>query len=320
MSHSRSVAEAIRELSGLPPPPRDDPYLQRRVGNYKTIRKLGEGGMGIVYQAQHLHLKRSVAIKFLRSTLSGSPELVHRFCREAHALDKLRSDHVVRVEDFGWTAEGDAYLMMEFVDGISLREVLRAEGRLGVSRAANLMMQVCRGLMAAHAAEIVHRDLKPDNFLVTQDQSGAELLKILDFGIAKVNDSSVHRTRTGVVLGSPCYMPPEQFKGSKVLDARADIYSVGAILYELLSGEKPLRGNSRDDEAAERAGGAPLPLHVLRPDLPIGLVRAVERALEADPANRPRTAAELCDELAPHVERPVSSFARSLTTRERSEG
>jgi serine/threonine protein kinase len=267
---------------------------------YRMVRRLGQGGMGAVYEAQHTLLKRRFAIKLLRAEFATNPEMLARFRREAQAAGRIESDHVAAVVDFGVTADGNPYIVMEYLDGADLGGVIEREGTLSLPRAVSLIEQACQGVAAAHAGSIVHRDLKPGNLFICQKPDGREQLKVLDFGVAKLganlgDESTI--TNTGGVVGTPCYMSPEQARGDQRIDHRTDIYSLGAVLYEALSGHKAHTGSSYNQIIYEIISRAPVPLAELRPDLPRALASVVECAMAKQPADRYPTASEFAQAL-----------------------
>jgi serine/threonine-protein kinase len=233
---------------------------------YRLARLIGEGGMGAVYEAQHLVVKRRFAVKLLRPELAKNTEAIARFRREAEAAGALESEHVAAVTDFGEAPDGAPYIVMEYLVGESVAALLEREGPLPVPRAVSILLQVCRGLEVAHDAGIVHRDLKPDNLFVIKRTDGSDLVKILDFGIAKLQGGAtgVQVTRTGSAPGTPHYMAPEQARGEKAIDRRTDIYALGVILYELLSGERPHPGDSYNAILAHILTKQPAPLATVR--------------------------------------------------------
>lgn len=287
--------------------------LASRVGEvvgekYRLVRLLGEGGMGSVYEARHDLIGRRFAVKFLHAELAGHPEILARFRREAQAAGSLENENIAAVTDFG-SHQGAPYIVMEFLEGQDLAKVLAQTGPLSIARASQILIQVCRGLVAAHARGIVHRDLKPENLLLQTRGDGGDLVKILDFGIAKLKNND-HRpeaaTRTGITLGTPYYMPPEQARGQKELDERADIYALGVILYELLSGRKPHNGENYNAILYSILMQAAPRIETFRPDLPPELAAVVHRAMAADANERYSSVSELGQAL--------SSFAgRTLT-------
>ncbi|MBA3501019.1 MAG: serine/threonine protein kinase, partial [Deltaproteobacteria bacterium] len=221
----------------------DDSLIGCVLGNYRITNVLSVGGMGSVYRAQHELLDRPAAIKLLRPELTENDELVQRFFNEAKAATAIRHPGIVEVYDFGYTDEGLAYLVMELIDGLPLSTVLAERGQFPELEAAHIARNIASALKAAHAKGIIHRDLKPDNVFIVPDPDGREArVKVLDFGIAKLANppaSDRRRTQTGVLMGTPKYMAPEQAREAGTIDQRADLYSLGCILYELLVGEPP---------------------------------------------------------------------------------
>ncbi|HEY5284271.1 MAG TPA: serine/threonine-protein kinase, partial [Polyangia bacterium] len=217
--------------------------IGERYGNYQALSLLGEGGMGAVYLAEHPGIGRRVAIKVLKSELGHDPQLLTRFLNEARAANAIRHPNIIEVLDSGTTERGASYLVMELLEGESLSGRIKRLSRLDERSAIEIAMQTASGLGAAHAKGIIHRDLKPDNLFVIPEESDAarERVKILDFGIAKLHllagDSL--KTRTGTLMGTPVYMSPEQCLGTKEVDHRSDIYSLGIIIYEMLTGRPP---------------------------------------------------------------------------------
>jgi serine/threonine-protein kinase len=270
-------------------------------GKYRIVRFLASGGMGSVYEAQHTVVRRRFAVKFLHHELAVRRELLARFQREAEAAGALESENVAAAIDFGIATDGAPYIVLEYLVGESLEHLLEREERLPVPRATNLVVQACRGVQAAHAAGIVHRDLKPHNLFVCRREDGTDLVKVLDFGVAKLEllEKGAAATRTGTVLGTPSYMSPEQARGEKNIDVHSDVYALGAILYELLCGKKPHPGDSHNAILHHIATQPALPLSAAAPNLPEALVAVVEGALAQDAAARPASADALAAALAP---------------------
>ncbi len=216
------------------------------LGSYRLVAELSTGGMGTVYRAQHELLGRSAAIKLLRPELSENDVLVQRFFNEAKAATAIRHPGIVEVYDFGYTEDGRAYFVMEFLEGEPLGARIKRRGHLTEAEAATIARGIAASLRAAHAKGIIHRDLKPDNvFLVPDGEGAGDRVKVLDFGVAKLTDPSptnVRHTQTGVLMGTPLYMAPEQARAAAMIDHRADLYSLGCILYELLVGQPPFLG------------------------------------------------------------------------------
>jgi len=276
-------------------------------GKYRVIRLLAKGGMAVVYEAQHAVVRRRFAVKFLRRDLAERRDILTRFQREAEAAGALENENVAASVDFGITDDGTPYIVMEYLAGESLAALLERAGRLPVARAADLIVQASRGIAAAHAAEIVHRDLKPQNLFVSRRDDGTDLLKVLDFGVAKLQalDEASAATRTGTMLGTAAYMSPEQARGEKTVDARADVYALGAILYELVSLKRPHPGESQNAILHHIATHPAVPLESVQPDLPSDLVALVGRTVATDPTARPASADALACELAPFARREV---------------
>ncbi len=255
-------------------------------GKYRVERVLGEGGMGIVFQATHVRLGQRVAIKMLHPTMLSKPEIVERFEREARAAAQLRSPNAVRVVDVDVTAEHLPYMVMEFLDGHDLAVELGARGRFRVPDAVDCVLQACRAMNEAHALGIVHRDLKPSNLFLARE-GASTVVKVLDFGISKMaaTELDVHVTSTLATMGTPLYMSPEQIRSTKNVDARADVWSLGVILFELLAGRPPFTGSAMAVSAAIVADPPPS-LRELQPEVPESLEQVVLKALAKTPDAR----------------------------------
>src|SRR5580658_8770850 len=268
-------------------------------GKYAIVGVIGEGGMGVVYEATHLRLKRRVAVKMLLPhMLAASTDLVARFEREARAAGQLRDKHITKVLDVDTTSEGLPYLVMEYLEGHDLEAELVARGPLPIAEAVGFVLQVCGAMAEAHTAGIVHRDLKPSNLFLTPDRDGW-LVKVLDFGISKMADEGDAKlTGTQTTVGTPLYMSPEQVRSSRNVDARSDIWSLGVILYELLAGRTPFEGSTTAAAAAIVADPTP-PLQEFRPDVPPDLQAAIHLALCKDPRGRYATVGEFAQAIAP---------------------
>jgi eukaryotic-like serine/threonine-protein kinase len=270
-------------------------------GKYRLIRLIGDGGMGSVFEARHEYLGTVVALKFLHSELASRPGLVARFLREARLSASIKSDHIARVTDVDQASDGAAYLVMELLEGQSLRELLDSEGRLPPSVALDYTLQMLDGLEAAHAIGVVHRDLKPDNVFIVDTPKG-KLVKLLDFGIAKLRSSKELQgglTRPGVMMGTPEYMAPEQAYAADSVDVRADVYSVGAILYEMLAGTRPAQGDDPLEIAAFIMAQKVPRLSQVDRTIPEPLSAVVHRAMAPMPADRFTTVSELRAALTP---------------------
>jgi serine/threonine-protein kinase len=276
-------------------------------GKYRIVRLLAQGGMGVVYEAHHAVVRRRFAIKFLRRDLALRREIITRFQREAEAAGALENENVAAAVDFGISPDGTPYIVMEYLVGESVGALLARAGALPAGRACDLVVQACRGIEAAHAAGIVHRDLKPHNLFLCRRDDGTDLVKVLDFGVAKLRviESSNAATETGSLLGTASYMSPELARGDKSIDERADVYALGAILYELLSQQKPHPGDSQNAILHHIATQPAVPLDAERARVPVALADIIAGALASDPGARPRTAAALAASLAPFAAREV---------------
>ena len=276
-------------------------------GKYEVLEKIGTGGMATVYRVRHLHLREDVAIKVVSGNLAGDPDFLERFQTEAVVTRKLRHPNAVRLDDFDMTDDGRPFIVMELVRGQSLRSVLQ-NGWLAPARAAAIARQVALALGAAHELAIVHRDIKPENILLIQQADGTELVKVLDFGIARVTNpaadiASGHTpTRTGIILGTPQYVSPEQAKGVKgcAIDGRSDLYSLGVVLYEMLTGDLPFHADTAFDLLLQHVQTIPKPPHLANDHAGISpaMSELVMKALEKDPAKRFQTAAEFVQALS----------------------
>lgn len=275
------------------------------AGKYRVERVLGQGAMGIVVAARHEELGQKVAIKLLHPDVGGSDDGLERFLREARAAAKLESDHVARVFDVGKFGEKNAYMVMEHLEGSDLEKYLDNHGALPIDEAVDYVLEALEALAHAHAHGMVHRDVKPSNLFLVERVDGTRRVKILDFGISKTeagfgvsSPGSSTLTSPHAVLGSPAYMAPEQIRSSKNVDQRADIWSVGVMLYELVTGKSPFVGESIGDTLARVLASRPEPITQLRRDVPPLLVEAISRCLELDEAKRFQDVSELADALA----------------------
>ncbi len=274
---------------------------------FKVEQVLGAGGVGVVVAARHLQLDERVALKFLLPEAVRSEVDVARFCREAQAAVRLKSEHVARVTDVGTLETGSPYMVMEYLTGTDLSEVLDAKGALPVEEGLDHVLQACEAIAEAHSIGFVHRDIKPSNLFVSQRSDGSTLIKVLDFGIAKathqarIGHGEQELTRTRTMLGSPMYMSPEQVRNSKNVDERSDIWSLGVVLYEVLTGAVPFEGDSVTGVVAAVIGDPLPPLKERRPDLPEALSEVVSTCLQKDPEDRFQSIAELAYALKPFV-------------------
>jgi serine/threonine-protein kinase len=259
-------------------------------GRYRLLRMIGRGGMGSVWEGQHIQLGRRVAIKFIEADHAGSAEARARFDNEAKAAAAIQSKYAISIEHHGVTPDGRPFIVMEFLSGEPLDKRLDRMGKLSLAETARILQQVCRGLARAHERGIIHRDLKPENiFLVRDEDEGGEIAKVLDFGIAKIRGDGLgisNSTRTGAILGTPYYMSPEQARGLRDIDPRADIWSLGVIAFRCVTGKLPFDGESVGDLLVKICV-APLPVpSQLAPGLPQTFDGWFARALERDPAAR----------------------------------
>lgn len=282
----------------------NDPLVgQVFADRYEIEALIGLGGMSIVYKARHLLMDRTVAIKMLLTQFKHDPESLERFRIEAKACSALSHQNIVAVHDFGCTPDGEAFFVMDYLAGDTLEEILKRQGTIGWERAATIFKQVCDGLAAAHRKGILHRDLKPANVVLTQADDGSELVKLVDFGIAKLLPASgkeqLSLTHTGEVFGSPLYMSPEQCVGAH-LDNRSDIYSLGCLMYETITGAAPFIGRNHFETMQKHLSEEPKAIGLTFPALhiPDRLDEIIMRCLEKKPADRFQSAEEVHDQLS----------------------
>ena len=286
------------------------PCTGDRIGDkYVITRHLGEGGMGIVFEALHVRLRQPVALKFLKPAALAFPESVTRFEREARATGQLRGPHVAHVLDVDVDSQGLPYIVMELLTGRDLdAEMQLRPGPFPISEAVDYVVQACAGMAEAHALGIIHRDLKPSNlFLAENEEEGTRTLKVLDFGISKMMLVPSNVTSTCVSMGTPLYMSPEQVRSSKYVDQRTDVWSLGVMLYELLAGVPPFSGTATACIAAIIADDVPS-LAALRPDVPAGLEAVVAKALQKDANLRYADVHAFAEALAPFALGPLPTF------------
>jgi len=268
-------------------------------GKYRVERVLGRGGMGIVVAARHQRLDEMVALKLMLPHIAQDPAAVARFDREARASIRIRSEHVVRVHDVG-NHEGTPYMVMEYLEGMDLGALVHARGRLDVRTAVDYVLQACEAIAEAHSLGIIHRDVKPQNFFVTSRRDGSPLVKVLDFGIAKAAGDERGVTKTGMLVGSPQYMAPEQLLTTSMrVDARTDIWAICCVLYELLSKKVPFPAQTLPDLLIRVQSAAPEPLSMHAPNLPPGVEMVIAKCLEKDPGRRFPDVAMFAAALAP---------------------
>ncbi|MCS6886512.1 MAG: bifunctional serine/threonine-protein kinase/formylglycine-generating enzyme family protein [Acidobacteriota bacterium] len=279
-----------------------DPLIGKVLdGKYRLESRIGEGGMGAVYRARHVLIQNELAVKVLHSHLVSDRHAVARFQREAMAAARIRHPNAIGVYDFGVTETDDktevVYIVMELFIGQSLREALERKGPLPIERAVLIIRQVCLAIEAAHRSSVIHRDVKPDNIVIEKNGEG-DLVKVLDFGIAKLLDSGPYSrlTRQGVIIGSPHYLSPEQCQNLE-LDTRSDIYSIGVVLYEMLTGDVPFKAPTPIAVAMLHASEQPIPVRQKRPSVPEPIERVVMKALSKNPDERQQTALDLGEEI-----------------------
>jgi len=281
--------------------PGQDLVGQVLADRYHVLKKLGEGGMGRVYLAEHVKMGRKSAIKVLNPTMVYDPDAVARFNREAANASRISHPSVCAVYDFGETPEGLIYLAMEFIEGEPLTSLLEREKALPVARAVAIFAQVADALQAAHDLGIVHRDLKPDNIMLSYGRDGADVVKVVDFGLAKAvsGDDSQKVTKTGLVIGTPEFMSPEQLAGDK-LDGRSDVYSLALVLFQMLTGKLPFEAETVQEAMIKRLIDEPLTLAAARADLrfPPGLQATLDSALARNPVTRYQSAAKFANDVA----------------------
>lgn len=273
------------------------------AGKYEVESMLGFGGMGLVLAARHLQLDDRVAIKLLRDDVDLAPEHVERFLREAQAAARLKSEHIARVVDVGTMPDGKPYMVMELLEGLDLGRVLEDAGALARPLAVDLILQVCDALAEAHANGIVHRDIKPTNLFVTSRRDGSPLVKVLDFGISKEASSDLSLTQTSSMLGTPTYMSPEQMRSARLADARADIWSLATVLYEMVEGCTPFDASNFAELCVAVATEDPQPM-INAPELTPVLAQALAKSPDA----RFPSIAEFADALAPYSTDPQRAF------------
>jgi serine/threonine-protein kinase len=283
-------------------------------GKYEIVRLLGEGGMALVFEANHQRLHQRVAIKLLAPEFARDDELVARFEREARAVARLNTQHVVRVTDVDVTADGLPYMVMEFLDGRDLDAELQARRQLPLEESVDIVVQACSGMLDAHANGIIHRDLKPANLFLAKDgegESAARIVKILDFGISKMIGESTRLTSAGAVIGTVLYMSPEQVRAESNVDVRADVWSLGVILFELLAGRAPFEGSSAQIAAKIVSTDAPdLRTFV---DVPEGFALTVRRMLDRDRSRRFASLREVVQALSPFA--PAGSLGAGIAAK-----
>jgi serine/threonine-protein kinase len=282
------------------------------LGKYRVDRYLGMGSMGVVVAAIHLGLGQRVAMKFMLQSNADPKQQYERFLREARAAGRLKSPHVTKVLDVGTLETGTPYLVMEHLEGRDLGSLLAHSGPLPMADAVEYVLQTCEAVGEAHAAGIIHRDIKPTNLFLTVNPNGSPCVKVLDFGISKINDAELKLTKGTEALGSPLYMSPEQMDASRNVDPRSDVWSLGVTLYELLSGITPFHADGVVQVCTRVFQGEPTPLSAFRPDLPAALGAVILRCFEKDRERRWPNVAELAAALAPFASTHAGAYVERV--------
>lgn len=289
-NHDGKTVAMPNETSPFTGPAKAD-HAGETLGDFRLIRRLGEGGMGQVYLADQLSLQRRVAIKLLRSDIAGNETFLKRFEAEAKAIAQLTHPNIVQVYAVG-NVDGVRYMALEYVEGTNLKDYLSKKGPPELNIALVIMKQIASALLKAAELGIIHRDIKPENILITRKVE----VKVADFGLSRMVGDDVHLTQTGTTMGTPLYMSPEQVMG-KIVDPRSDLYSFGATCYHLLAGHPPFTADTAMAVGVKHLTDQPQPLEEIRPDLPADLVKLVHRLLAKKPEDRPQTAREVVREL-----------------------
>jgi serine/threonine protein kinase len=258
------------------------------IGNYRILNKIGTGGMGAVYLAEHPLIGKRVALKVIHRELASNREVVQRFFQEAKAVNKIGNEHIVEIHDFGITPEGDHFYIMEFLEGRTLASIIHHERALAIMRALHVGAQIASALAAAHAAGIIHRDLKPDNVMLTTRLGDSDFVKLLDFGLAKMfaGGQSAVKTAAGVLLGTPQYMSPESCESRPNVDHRTDIYALGILLFQMLTGVLPFDGETMGEVLVKQVTQLPPPLRAINANIPSSVEQIVLRCLAKQPDAR----------------------------------
>ncbi len=282
-------------------------------GRYRILRKVGEGGMAYVYEASELSSGQSVAVKVISPKLSKDDTTVERLRREAGLAMRLNHPYVCSITRLGQTEDGLIYVVMPFMNGELLSDYEFRVGQMSLELAVPFLTQICAGLHHAHEMQIVHRDLKPENIFVVKDGSGEKAV-VMDFGLAKENraDSGLSKlTGTGIILGTPEFMSPEQIRGQK-LDARSDVYALGVMAFEMFTAKLPFEGDTAQALMIARLRGTPIPLRQYRPDLPEELGKILDNSMVSDPNTRYQTVLEFAEALLQTVPAPLATRLRGL--------
>jgi serine/threonine-protein kinase len=290
---------------------------QTIAGKYRVEKVLGKGGMGLVVGARHLKLDEPVAIKLLKPAMMEVAGMVSRFLREARAASKIKSIHVARVTDVDTLEDGAPYMVMEYLEGVDFSDLRKQQGMFGVAEAIGYVLQACDAIAEAHSLGIVHRDLKPGNLFLHRRRDNKTVVKVLDFGISKLESPGEQdTTKTGQMMGSPKYMSPEQMLSMRDVDARSDIWSLGAILYEFLTGRPPFVADTTPRICALVLNSDPEPPRNLRPEIPVEVEQTILRCLDKDPDRRFPDVASLVSALAPFGPAPIAEISSPRSTGE----
>ncbi len=289
-----------------------DPLVGKVLADrFEILERIGDGGTGVVYRAKQLSVDRIIAVKVLGAHVSTDPQWMKRFHNEARAACKLEHPNTVRVLDFGQTREGLLFIAMEYLHGRSLRSEIERAGRIPGQRVLQIVAQICASLQEAHSHGIIHRDIKPDNVFLIDLKGGGDMVKVLDFSVAKLDAPDAQLTRAGVVFGTPAYMSPEQGRGVP-LGPGSDLYAVGIVAYEMLMGRPPFEAAVPTDVVMMHLRNAPPPLHGVVPQI----AQLVMRCLDKDPKRRPASASELeahCQQLAVDLGGSLAAPGRQAT-------
>jgi serine/threonine-protein kinase len=274
---------------------RREAFEAKQLGQYRLLKPLGTGGMGEVFLAEHRMLKRPCAVKLIRAEQAGDPNVLARFEREVQMTARLSHWNTIEIYDYGRTEDGTFFYVMEYLPGLSLEDLIERHGPLPPERVIHLLRQTCQALREAHAIGLIHRDIKPGNIFVSQRGGMYDVAKLLDFGLVKpvAERPTARLTQDGAISGTPLYMSPEQAQGRDNLDARSDIYSLGAVAYNLVSGHAPFERDSSMEVIIAHARDEAAPPSQFQPDLPDDLERIILRCLEKRPQDRFQDAGSL---------------------------
>jgi eukaryotic-like serine/threonine-protein kinase len=295
----------------IPPLQTVDPLIGTVIQeSFRIDGKLGQGGMGAIYLAEHLRLKKKVAIKCLHAGLASKPEVIRRFKNEAVAASSIGHPHIINVMDMGQFADGTFFMVLEFLDGKDWQQQLDESGAQPAAEVAHIGLQICAALGAASAKGIVHRDLKPENIFLIDKLGDKNFVKVLDFGISKILDGTGGATKTGALMGTPYYMSPEQVLGKKEVTHLTDIYALGVIFFQALSGAVPFEGETLAQIILKIASEPTPSLAKRAPGVPLPFCRLVGQMMQKEPSDRPQTFEEVAEKLLPLLsESPTAASA-----------